>query len=140
AGSNRNPDRDGVIVTAPAGGRPVNVARPLTSVTPWRFAAPANCNVTSGSGRRSRRMTVMGNPESEATAQGRPAVTTMRTPANATPRWRDTTFNGRQNAEDQSGKTPPEHAGIRQLGPPAIKPLEQLTRRQAKVRLLSYSR
>ena len=57
-GSNRNPERDGVIVIAPAEGKSRNAARPFSSVTPWRFTAPANCRVTPGSGRKSRRVTL----------------------------------------------------------------------------------
>src|SRR5262245_40636655 len=60
-GSNRNPERAGVIVIAPAVGKPGNIARPLSSVTPWRFTAPDNCTVTCPNGRKSRRATPTDN-------------------------------------------------------------------------------
>src|SRR5262245_18651724 len=60
-GSNRNPERDGVIVIAPAAGKPGNTTRPLSSVTPWTFTAPVNCAVTPPSGRKSQRATLTVN-------------------------------------------------------------------------------
>src|SRR5262249_191002 len=57
-GSNRNPERDGVTVIAPAAGTPGNATRPLLSVTPWRVAAPDNCTVPCANGRKSRRATL----------------------------------------------------------------------------------
>ena len=86
-GSNRNPDRDGVIVIAPARGKPRNAARPFSSVTPWRFTAPANCRVTPGNGRKSRRVTLTVTAPLSAAAGKTSAAAASTTAPSARPKY-----------------------------------------------------
>src|SRR5688572_16406403 len=91
-GSNRKPEREGVRVIAPAAGKAINVTRPLSSVVPWTFTAPANCTVTFARGRKSRRATLTANALLSAAVQGSSAVGATRTPTSARPGCRKITL------------------------------------------------
>ena len=81
-------ERDGVTVSAPAGGRSGNAARPPSSVSPLALATPASCSVTPGNGRKSGRWTVTVSAWFAAAVQWSSAAAARRTLANARAQYR----------------------------------------------------